>query len=840
MADKLAFLVLPSQVAALETLAEWLSSTRATLTVRPEWPQLYPAMLISDNEFWVAHQASPTVPQTMELLRQLRVYLGALLFQWLCACAVFPTVSEPLTLAFGRKLSDDPAELVMGLAALGALPWFRYGAMPHWLRRELLSHLAAENESLVRDAIESLLDAALIETGGTRLADIALRKRRLAAWLRSDVSIAGDAVLVDFLTSGRLARLAHRLPSKLMKALFPQGVVAYGLRPRIAALVGAVGAVALTTYLSASAEIAKPTLISAAELSGRGGALRSAHFSPDGLALVTSSEDGTARIWSLAGAGLAELNGHTGPVYDATFSPDGTVIATASQDSTVRLWSLDGQTIDILSGHSGAVYEASFSPEGGAIATASADGTARLWSREGKQLAVLIGHSGPVKSVTFSPDGEIIATASADGTARLWSREGKQLAVLSGHSGPVNDVAYSPDGKYIATASSDRTARLWSASGQFKVELRGHTGEVGRLTFSPDSQTIITVSDDRTARLWRVDGTPGSVMRGHGDTVTDAAFSPDGKLIATGSLDQTARLWSNSGDFRAELKGHRAAVISVLFSPAGSTLLTASADGTARMWGDAPTGVVLSSCDMSAPTRSASSSELSHVVTPQVRELASSLQAAFGFASSTGSYNVVAYPLETWPGSEVGPIPQLGTLAYADAQTEKAGSPIKTWLADRWGKSDNSRVSSWRWAPAMPIAPVLTNVVRIGLCALDPLMYPDGNWEGTYYYGDKVTRPVSFRATLWSQNGRFQGKTQEANTFGGPKKLQTASLDGALNGDIGTARFTKLYDHTETVPDTWSVFYFGNLYKGGQNMEGTWALTRDGQVARGTFSMHKD
>ena len=76
-------------------------------------------------------------------------------------------------------------------------------------------------------------------------------------------------------------------------------------------------------------------------LEGHAEPVTSAAFSPDGLRVVTTSTDKTARIWdSKAGRQLLVMNGHTDRVRRAEFSADGRRIVTASFDRTARIWDL--------------------------------------------------------------------------------------------------------------------------------------------------------------------------------------------------------------------------------------------------------------------------------------------------------------------------------------------------------------------------------------------------------------------------------------------------------------------------------------------------------------------
>ncbi|HEX8290559.1 MAG TPA: hypothetical protein VF570_02310, partial [Pyrinomonadaceae bacterium] len=193
---------------------------------------------------------------------------------------------------------------------------------------------------------------------------------------------------------------------------------------------------------------------------------------PKGERLVTSSADGTVRLWEVgSGNSLGELRGHLTTVNSAVFSHDGSRVVTASDDETAQLWDArGGYGSVVLRGHTSGVHKAVFSPDDALVLTAGKDNTARLWdSRSGELVQVLEGHTDEVVDAAFAPDGKRLVTASLDRTAIVWQqfkgREGvawKSVAVLRGHIDALTSVDVSADSNYVATAGVDSTTRVWN------------------------------------------------------------------------------------------------------------------------------------------------------------------------------------------------------------------------------------------------------------------------------------------------------------------------------------------------------------------------------------------
>jgi WD40 repeat protein len=134
-------------------------------------------------------------------------------------------------------------------------------------------------------------------------------------------------------------------------------------------------------------------------------------FNVAGNRLLTTSNDGSAKIWDAwKGALVATLAGHEKPVVDGAFDPAGNVIATASEDSTARIWDAGGAFKSELRGHGDAVRQVAFSGDGTRIISISDDKTARVW---------VVGTGRRFRSFAFLYTISLMLAQMAEGQNRI-------------------------------------------------------------------------------------------------------------------------------------------------------------------------------------------------------------------------------------------------------------------------------------------------------------------------------------------------------------------------------------------------------------------------------------
>ncbi|CAE8625668.1 unnamed protein product, partial [Polarella glacialis] len=135
------------------------------------------------------------------------------------------------------------------------------------------------------------------------------------------------------------------------------------------------------------------------------------------LLAATASEDGKARLWSLASGSCVQVLEDDSKVTTLAFSPDGKQLVTGSSDGAVG----ESQFTQRLS------QRAVFSPDGGTLATACQNSVA--------PLVKLLGHSDAVAGVDA---GWLFAKGYRHGQARGGCTEGRRMTLRTACSPSVN------------------------------------------------------------------------------------------------------------------------------------------------------------------------------------------------------------------------------------------------------------------------------------------------------------------------------------------------------------------------------------------------------------------
>ncbi|XP_055846080.1 protein LST8 homolog [Episyrphus balteatus] len=138
-------------------------------------------------------------------------------------------------------------------------------------------------------------------------------------------------------------------------------------------------------------------------------------ISPNGMYLAAVNNKGNCYIWTLSSSSNQKLStlqakqkiyAHKRYVLRCKFSPDSSLLVTTSGDGTARIWKTDDfEMWQELSIDNYWIWDAEFSADSKYLFTASSDGIARLWKLETKNAErKYIGHTKAITALSFKDE----------------------------------------------------------------------------------------------------------------------------------------------------------------------------------------------------------------------------------------------------------------------------------------------------------------------------------------------------------------------------------------------------------------------------------------------------
>ena len=225
----------------------------------------------------------------------------------------------------------------------------------------------------------------------------------------------------------------------------------------------------------------------------------------DGRRVVSSSNDGTVRIWDChAGRQVQILEGHDDRVCAVDVSPDGTRIVSYGYDDTVRVWNAEsGQELLRLeipaAKESSMITELCLSPDG-RICVGNPGEQLVLWNMRTGAIQARIdpqeSFSSRHRYLAWSPDGSRIFSAGV--RAATWdAASGRQLATLGSFVGKmqysIQAHAISRNGEYCVSSWVDvPRIEIWDLERAQLITSVDLGREMWAISIAPDSRGFIT------------------------------------------------------------------------------------------------------------------------------------------------------------------------------------------------------------------------------------------------------------------------------------------------------------------------------------------------------------
>ncbi|KAM3074640.1 TOR complex subunit lst8 [Clarireedia jacksonii] len=227
---------------------------------------------------------------------------------------------------------------------------------------------------------------------------------------------------------------------------------------------------------------------------------------------------------------LLTFEGHTGNITGVAFHCEGKWMVTSSEDGTVKIWETRSGTVQRSYSHGCPVNDVVIHPNQGEIISCDRGGSVRIWDLAENNCShqLIPEEDVPVSSVTVATDGSTLCAGTNSGSVYVWQllqfREKTQLMPVThfkAHNQYITRVLLSPDVKHLATCSADHTAKIWEVdfnalapnpnqppaeTRPFNLEstLTGHQRWVWDCAFSADSAYLVTACSDHYARLWEL------------------------------------------------------------------------------------------------------------------------------------------------------------------------------------------------------------------------------------------------------------------------------------------------------------------------------------------------
>lgn len=150
---------------------------------------------------------------------------------------------------------------------------------------------------------------------------------------------------------------------------------------------------------------------------------------------------------------IRTFEGHTDVISSLLLTGDGKQLLSSSWDGSIRLWDIaTGLTERKYTGHIGAVHSVVFNKAETRIYSAGADRVIRLWdAATGKVITTWLGHLAEITSLILTTDEKMLISHSLDGVTKFWDLTTGKEFFEHIHFGEKEWMVKNPEGYFNGT-----------------------------------------------------------------------------------------------------------------------------------------------------------------------------------------------------------------------------------------------------------------------------------------------------------------------------------------------------------------------------------------------------
>ncbi|NLY02362.1 MAG: DUF4062 domain-containing protein [Rhodopirellula sp.] len=284
-------------------------------------------------------------------------------------------------------------------------------------------------------------------------------------------------------------------------------------------------------------------------------------LSPSGERLLTVNGN-MIRIWDTTWRERDPARRHRDRVTCCARSPDGSTVVSASESGDLRSWSVfdASQSAALVEESKSAIKRCAFSADGSRI-LAAGEGVITMWNARTRQAVAQVALNSV--DISLSPDSRTVASAVATSdivfptTSRTQVWDAKTIeAIVSGAEEKGRSVAccFSPDGRWFASAYNDHAPgharRSWvsvynAPSGERSATLDLPEPDVSDCDWSPCGRRLAAAS---AGKLWVWNTRTWEIVKSSADCSCrpkTCDFAPDGRHVFFLSEDSALGVWDS-------------------------------------------------------------------------------------------------------------------------------------------------------------------------------------------------------------------------------------------------------------------------------------------------------